>query len=133
MTAAFTQSCVREVQLGYPGRWRRLDERQSTRSRAPIPDIRTTSPLRRRRISRTCLATSCSRSCLEAALSRARTTHGGQGWLRCAARDPSNGYVCKVSSSSPTPSKMLASHSTAWKDSIGAVPCALACGTPGTP
>ena len=34
---------------------------------------------------------------------------------------------------SPASSKALASHSTAWNDSIGEFPCALACGTPGIP
>ena len=133
MTADFTQSCVREVNHGFPRRWRRLHVRQYTPSRAPIPDTRTTTPWCRRRNSRTCLATSSSRSCLEAALRRAGTMHGGQGWIHCAASDPSNGYVCKVSLPSPSPSKMRTSHSTAWKASIRVVPYALACGTPRYP
>ena len=74
-----------------------------------------------------------SRGCLETALRRAGTTHGGHGRLRSAAREPGKGYVCKVISPSPTHAKMVASHSTAWNASLGTFARALACDTPGIP
>ncbi len=133
MTAAFTQSCVFAVHLGCPGRCRRVDARHATASREPIPDTRTTTRPCCRMKAMTCLDTSSSRGCLDTALSQAGTMHGGHGRMRSAACEPGNGYVCKVISPSLTPAKMLASHSTAWNASLGALPCALACGTPGIP